>query len=330
MKSVVSSVLIALVLTFALMAQTPQTPAPAAGQRAGRGNQPPGPPQNLAWVDRTGKVLGKIGQPQAAILDPAISPDGKKVAVRGRDTQQETEHIYIYEGETKHRLTTNEGSERHNFWSPKGDRIAFSMQVAGQGNVSNLFIRAADGSGKDIPLVVSEGIHKWSPSWSSDGKTIVYHTNQLSNNARDIWVVDVATGKASALVETAAVEALPRFSLDGKFVAYRADEDYAGPGKFEAWVTTFPRSDMKWKISTDGGIWPRWDKDQIYYWQGNDLMSGKVKVSGKNFTASAPVKLFSSASVGMGAGNVSGYNYFYDFRDGKFVVVQRPAAPAQE
>src|SRR6185295_10319732 len=111
-------------------------------------------------------------------------------------------------------LTTNEGSERHNYWSPKGDKIAFSMQTAGQGQVSNLYIRNADGSGKDQPLVVSEGIHKWSPSWSPDGKTIVYHTNQLSDNARDIWVVDVATGKASALVATAAVEALPRFSMD--------------------------------------------------------------------------------------------------------------------
>ena len=327
MKSAVATVLITFLLTIGMLAQAPQVPA-ERGQRAGRGNQPPGPPQNLAWVDRTGKVLGKIGLPQAAILDPAISPDGKKVAVRGRDNQAETEHIYLHEGDKKSRLTTNEGSERHNFWSPKGDKIVFSTQTAGQGQVSNLFIRSADGSGKDIPLVVSEGIHKWSPSWSADGKTVVYHTNQLSNNARDIWVVDVATGKASALVETAAVEALPRFSLDGKFVAYQADE--AADGKFEVWVTTFPRSESRWKISTAGGIWPRWDKDQIYYWQGNDLVSVKFKVSGKNFTVSPPEKLFTSAQAGMGSGNVSGYNYFYDFLGGKFVVVQRPAAPAPE
>ncbi len=326
MKSAAAVVLITLGLAICLIAQEPAPPA--RGQRAGRGNQPPGPPQNLAWVDRTGKVLGKIGQPQAAILDPAISPDGKKVAVRGRDTQQEVEHIYIYEGETRHRLTNNEGSERHNYWSPKGDRLVYSMQTAGQGQVSNLFIRNADGSGKDMPLVVSEGIHKWSPSWSPDGKTVVYHTNQLSNNARDIWVVDVASGKASALVETPAVEALPRFSMDGKFVAYQADEK--NDGKFEVWVTTFPKSDSKWKVSPAGGNWPRWDKDQVYYWEGNNLMSAKFKVNGKNFTVSPPQKLFASQDVGMGPGNVSGYNYFYDFRDGKFVVVQRPAATAQD
>src|SRR5262249_48746265 len=136
MKSIVSTVLITLVLTLALIAQAPTgtTPGAQRGGRGGRGsgNQPTGP-QNLAWVDRTGKVLGTIGQPQAAILDPSISPDGKKVVVRGRDTADETEHAYVHEGTTKHRLTTNEGSERHEIWSPKGDRIAFSMQMPGQG-----------------------------------------------------------------------------------------------------------------------------------------------------------------------------------------------------
>src|SRR5262245_32170755 len=193
MKSIVSSVLITFVLTLVLIGQAPTTPAPGAQRGGGRGrggNQPTGP-QNLAWVDRTGKVLGTIGQPQAVILDPSISPDGKKVVVRGRDTADEIEHAYIHEGTTKHRLTTNEGSERHEIWSPKGDRIAFSMQISGQGNVSNLYIRNADGSGTDLPLVVSPGMHKWSPTWSPDGKFIVYHTNDLSTNARDIGFVEV-------------------------------------------------------------------------------------------------------------------------------------------
>src|SRR5947209_5743866 len=175
MRSIASIVLITFVLTLGLIAQAPSGTAPAGQRRGGRGggNQPTGP-QNLAWVDRSGKVLGKIGQPQAAILDPSISPDGTKVVVRGRDVTTETEHAYIHEGTTKRRLTNNEGSERHEIWSPDGKYIAFSMQVAGQGNVSNLFMRKADGSGADEPIVVSEGIHKWSPTWSPDGKFIVY------------------------------------------------------------------------------------------------------------------------------------------------------------
>jgi hypothetical protein len=327
MKSIVSIVLVTFVLTFALIAQQP----PAAGtrgqrgERGGRGNNQPTGPQNLAWVDRTGKVLGTVGQPQAAILDPSISPDGKKVVVRGRDVAGETEHAYIHEGTTKKRLTTNEGSERHEIWSPKGDRIAFSMQIPGQGNVSNLYIRNADGSGKDEPLVVSEGIHKWAPTWSPDGKFIVYHTNDLSTNSRDLGFVDLATRKTDFLVQTPATEALPRFSTDGKFVAYQAQEE---GGKMEVYVTTFPKSNAKWKVSTNGGEWPRWSKDEIFYWEGNNMMAAKFTAAGSNFTLTPPVKLFSGAQVGMGSGNIGGYNFFYDYRDGKFVVVQRPPAPA--
>src|SRR5215475_2350831 len=236
MKSIVSTVLITFVLTLALIAQAPTAQTPGAQRGGGRGrggNQPTGP-QNLAWVDRTGKVLGTVGQPQAAILDPSISPDGKKVVVRGRDTPQETEHAYIHEGTTKRRLTSNEGSERHEIWSPDGTYIAFSMQLAGQGNVSNLYMRKADGSGTDEAIVVTEGMHKWSPTWSPDGKFIVYHTNDLKTNARDLGLVELATHKTDFLVETSAIEALPRFSLDGKYVAYQAQEE---GGRFEVYVT---------------------------------------------------------------------------------------------
>jgi hypothetical protein len=91
-------------------------------------------------------------------------------------------------------------------------------------------------------------------------------------------------------------------------------------------VTTFPKSNSKWKVSANGGKWPRWSKDEIYYWEGNNLMAVKFTARGSNFSVTAPEKLFSGAQVGMGSGNIGGYNIFYDYRDGKFVVVQRPPA----
>jgi Tol biopolymer transport system component len=326
------SIALVSMMTIGLLAQTPARPSGqqpgARGQRAQRGPQAPRGPENLAWVDRTGNVLGKIGQQQAAILDPAISPDGRKVAVRGRDQQSDRDSVWIHEGTTKKRLTTNTGNERHNFWSAKGDQIVYTMQMPGQGSVSNLFIRAADGSGADRPLVVGEGVHKWSPTWSPDGRFIVYHNNDLATNARDIMFVDVTTGKTDYLVQSPATEALPRFSTDGRYVAYQAQEE---GGRFEVWVTTFPKSDNKWKVSTNGGIWPRWSKDEIFYWEGNSMVAVKFTAQGSNFTVTPPQKLFTSAQVGMGVAAPSGYNFFYDYYDGKFVVVQRnPPPPARE
>jgi Tol biopolymer transport system component len=50
------------------------------------GNQAPTIRQ-LASVDRSGNVQGTIGPRMASILDPSISPDGTRVAVRGRMEQ---------------------------------------------------------------------------------------------------------------------------------------------------------------------------------------------------------------------------------------------------
>ena len=125
-------------------------------QGRGRGNQTPTIRQ-LAWVDRGGDVQGTVGPRMSSILDPSISPDGAQVAVRGREVQGETDHLYILEGTAATRLTSNEGFERHMIWSPDGSRIAYSIQDPG--GVSNLYIRASDGSGSDQPLIESEGMH---------------------------------------------------------------------------------------------------------------------------------------------------------------------------
>jgi hypothetical protein len=81
---------------------------PLGGQTRGGAAQTA---RQLVWVSRSGEVQGPVGPRMNSILDPAISPDGSRVAVRGRMMQGETDHLYILEGSTARRLTTNEGAE---------------------------------------------------------------------------------------------------------------------------------------------------------------------------------------------------------------------------
>ena len=53
------------------------------------------------------------------------------------------------------------------------------------------------------------------------------------------------------------------------------------------------------------------------------MMAAKFTARNGNFTVSAPQKLFTSGQVGMSEAAPNGYNFFYDYRDGKFVVVQQ-------
>lgn len=301
--------------TLGLLAASPA--APVATQR-GRGNQTPTVRQ-LVWVDRTGARQGTIGPHMSSILDPAIAPDGSKVAVRGRQNQGDTDSLFILQGATANRLTTNEGSERHMIFSPDGTRIAYSIQ--NPGGVSNLYVRPADGSGADVPLIESEGMHKWYPSWSPDAATVVFHTNDPEAQARDLWYLDVASGETGVLVDDDGIQALARMSRDGRFVAYQSDHD----GAMEIWVTTFPPSDARWKVSTGGGTWPKWSNDELFYWHGNELMAVSFTAAG-GFRPGTPRLLFTGEQVGMGADNeMTSYNPEYDVTadGGRFVVVQR-------
>jgi Tol biopolymer transport system component len=289
-------------------------------QGRGRGNQPPSIRQ-LASVNRAGDVLGTVGPRMNSILDPSISPDGAQVAVRGREVQGETDHLYVLEGETATRLTTNEGFERHMIWSPDGSRIAYSIQEQGQGNVSNLYVRAGDGSGGDRPIIESEGMHKWYPSWTPDASMVVFHTNNPDTQARDLWYVNVATGETGVLVDDDGIQALARLSRDGRFVAYQSDQT----GETEIFVTTFPESEARWQVSTNGGTWPKWSNDELFYWQGNSLMAVSFTSDG-GFEAGTPRELFTGEQVGMGADNtMSSYNPEYDVNAAgtRFVVTQR-------
>jgi hypothetical protein len=275
--------------------------------------------RQLAWVSRAGEVVGPIGPRMNSILDPSIAPDGSRVAVRGRQNQGETDHLYILEGSNARRLTSNEGAERHMIWTPDGRRLAYSIQNTG--GVSNLYVRAADGSGADVVLIESAGLHKWYPSWTPDASSIVFHTHDPATDARDLGYMNVGTRETGVLVADPGIQALARISRDGRFVAYQSDQD----GRIEIYVTTFPRSDARWKVSANGGTWPKWSNNELYYWEGNSLMAVTFTTEG-GFRASAPRRLFTGAQVGMGENNLmNSYNPEYDVSaDGtRFVVTQR-------
>ncbi|MBW3536086.1 MAG: hypothetical protein KY453_12875 [Gemmatimonadetes bacterium] len=252
-------------------------------------------------------------------LGDAECVDGDRIAVRGRLNPGDLDKLWILEGDAAHRLTTNEGFERHMIWSPDGSRIAYSIQ--NQGGVSNLYVRAGDGSGVDQPLSGGAQVHHWYPSWTPDGSTVVFHVTNPETDARDLWYADVATGETGVLVEDPGIQALARLSRDGRFVAYQSDQD----GQMEIYVTTFPASDARWKVSTNGGTWPKWSDDELFYWEGNSLMAVDFTTAG-GFTPARPRVLFTGQQVGMGANNMmTSYNPEYDVTaDGtRFVVTQR-------
>ena len=69
--------------------------------------------------------------------------------------------------------------------------------------------------------------------------------------------------KLYPFLQTRFNESLARFSPDGRWVVYQADES----GRFEIYAAPFPGPDAKRQVSGGGGSYPRWRRDgkEIFY-----------------------------------------------------------------
>ena len=140
--------------------------------------------QQLVWRDREGgKKLGVIGQPQDLISFPALSPDGRQVAVHGLEDNNEDVWVHQVGRSLKRRLTFDAAPDGLPIWSPSGKEIAFGSN-RGEG-YDNIYIRPADGTGEPA-LLVDNPLDERPSDWSPDGKYLLYDVHN-EDNTWDLW-----------------------------------------------------------------------------------------------------------------------------------------------
>jgi Tol biopolymer transport system component len=124
-------------------------------------------------------------------------------------------------------------------------------------------------------------------SWAPDGSALTFHERKPSGE-RDIWIVSPGSAPVPFLL-TPFDERSPRFSPDGKWLAYVSDES----GRSDVYVQPFPGPGAKWLVSTDGGTDPVWSRDgrELFYRRGDDLMAVTVALQG-DFSPGRPRRLF--------------------------------------
>jgi Tol biopolymer transport system component len=158
-----------------------------------------------------------------------------------------------------------------------------------------LFVRAADGSGEDTPVAAGP-MHEYYPDWSPDEAFIVFHLHDTGTDGRDLWYAPVnGESPPEPLIETPFNVGLPRFSPDGNYVAYQAEQDDG----WNVYVTRFPGGDQTWQVSTDGGVWPKWsgEGDELFYFENDRLMRVSVAL-GPEVAFGEPEVVFDTGSVG--------------------------------
>ena len=286
--------------------------------RTGGGGQ-----RQLTWFDRSGTPRGVVGAPDDTLIDPHISPDGRRVVV-GRTIQGNLD-LWLLEGAHTSRLTFDPAIGRFPVWSPDGLRIAFRANRTGTGD---LYQKLASGAGDDERLVGSDQL-KVPTSWSPDGRFLLYLTVD-PKTASDLWVVPTTGDHTpSVFLKTPFAERFGVFSPDGRWVAYQSNES----GRIEIYVRPFvppggqesrASDSTQWQVSTAGGVTPLWRADgrELYYLNGvGDMMASTITIRGSALEPGPPVRLFPTRIFAGGADKDSGQGVQFDVgRDGRFLI----------
>jgi eukaryotic-like serine/threonine-protein kinase len=253
----------------------------------------------LQWSGRDGKLISSITE-KAHFLEPAVSPDGKRVAVSFPDAGNNTD-IWILDPArgTKTRLTFDPAVDRFPSWTSDGSKVLYASTRRGN---RDLYMKAADGSGNE-EIVLQDDTDKTWPSMTKDGRYVVYQRRAVGGTTgEDIWALPLfGDRKPFPVVATPFLDATPSLSPDGKWLAYSSDESQ----RREVYITPFPGGGAKWQVSTAGGLSPRWrgDGKELYFLSYDGSMNAvEVKASANSVALGTSHVLFSSTLQGQNFG----------------------------
>ena len=140
--------------------------------------------------------------------------------------------IYVMDtdGKNQRRLTNNPASDYSPSWSPDGKRIAFVSRRDGHVHpirgwfTSEIYVMDADGGNPQN--LTNDPHHDWAPSWSPDGKRIVFGSERDRGKDNphntEIYVMDADGKNQRNLTNNRTEDMYPAWSPDGERIAFSA------------------------------------------------------------------------------------------------------------
>jgi hypothetical protein len=270
-------------------------------------------PSQITLVDRQGKAVTTVGEP-GAYAQPALSPNGTRVAVTKNDQATRNSDIWIFDISTGKgtAFTSDANPNSSPVWSPDGRHLAY---VSNFGTYNALYRKPVDGSASEELLYRTTTAAAIVPTdWMND--VLTFWTNGITfvlPLTGDRQPVKLFSGRAG------------RFSPDGRWIAYSSDQ----PGRFELFVSQLtlapsPAVTGASQITKDGavgGIFWRADGKELYFFAnpGQTIMAVDVTAS-PEFKTGTPRVLFKNPAPVLAPAQLSSIAS----RDGERFVFLQP------
>jgi dipeptidyl aminopeptidase/acylaminoacyl peptidase len=276
-------------------------------------------------------------------FDPAWSPDSKTLALFSSGNEGDQRQLWSTkaDGSAARKLTDLKGYAARPRWSHDGKQIAFLyIEGAGGGGplmaaptptgvidtaIHNQRIAVLDLDSGQLHQVSPQNLHIYDYDWSPDDKTFVVTAapGPGDNNwwIAQIYTIDIATGDAKSIYKPSLQIAVPRWSPDGKSVAFieglMSDEGFHGGDLFTISVDgpdlTNRTKDRKSSVSSLFWLTP----DRILF---TEIVGGGGAISDLDLTSD------SVHTIWKGAEALHAFGNFPDFaisRDGKLAAAER-------
>jgi len=210
-----------------------------------------------------------------------FSKDGKHVAYASSDFS----NLWRCESDGSNRLQLTYDPFRAWLprWSPDDKMLAFIGVDNSQ--ISRIYVMPSEGgTAKPITHGESEDHNDMDPSWTPDGKSIVFSSDGMDTNNVRLRGVDLANGRVSALPGSYNLWS-PRVSPDGSTIAALSGID-------QALVLYDIRSHTQSILSSPGVGWPVWSRDGkwIYFNDGKAEQIRRIRLRDRRIETVADPK----------------------------------------
>jgi Tol biopolymer transport system component len=276
--------------------------------------------RTLVWVDREGNAE-PLKLPPRPYLHPRISPDMHQLAV---EIEGPNHNFYIYDfaRDVLSQMTTD-GVSHWPVWSPDGAQLVYRSGPMGHFKMWQI---PADRS-RPASQLPGTGASQSAESWSPDGHALAY--TAVTPEAGSHIMVESLEGdhESRPFADIKAAAGSPKFSPDGRWLAYCSNESK----KPQVYVQAFPGPGPKIQVSSDGGTDPVWKRTggELYFRNGDKMMAVAIS-STPTFTAGHPQTLWEghyshgmSTSCGPPGATSSNYDASADGR--RFLMIKDEA-----
>jgi TolB protein len=216
----------------------------------------PDPSKGYVWgldrfdiytANRDGSAMRRLTNYDVYTAEGVLSPDGRRIVFTSLKDGDLDIYTMNVDGTDVRRLTTTPGYDGGPWWSPDGTQIVYRAwhppDSAGLADYRGLlaqrmvrpsrmelWVMNADGSNQR--QITNLGGANFGPSWTPDGRRIVFSSNHKSPRSRnfELYLVNLDGTGLEQITNHAEFDGFPMFSPDGKRIVWASNRGNSNTG----------------------------------------------------------------------------------------------------